>query len=449
MDQQTVPGTRVVIIGGGFGGLAVARRLRKAPVEITLIDRRNHHLFQPLLYQVATGELSPADIASPLRRLLKNQKNARVVLGEVVDIDPAEHRVILSDKRHFTYEKLIIAAGARSNYFGNDQWHEYAPSLKTIEDAIEIRRRILDAFETAERLNDADAIRACLTFVVIGGGPTAVELAGAVAEIARQTFKRGFAIDAASARVVLVQSADRILRSYHPKLSMRAVAMLQRMGVEVYTGWRVVNISSEGVTISNGSDEPEFLATRTPLWNVGVQASPLGKVLERGAGAPLDRGGRVMVSPDCSVPGHPDLFVIGDLAHFADANGTPLPGVAQVAIQQGKYVARLIKSELDGRQVPPFRYFDRGSLATIGRGAAIAEIGRLQVSGWLAWKIWLFIHLTYLLDFENRVLVMIQWLWNFFTGERSALLMIDTKHPARGAVEARYATDTGTWPVIR
>lgn len=440
---------QIVIIGGGFGGLTTARQLRNAPVQVTLIDRRNHHLFQPLLYQVATGELSPADIATPLRRLLKQQANARVVLGEVTDINAAEKQVHLSDGRLVRYDKLIVAAGAGSDYFGNNHWKTQAPGLKTLEDAVEIRRRILSAFEAAERLSDPDEIRACLTFVIIGGGPTGVEMAGALAEIAHQTFKRGFHhIDPSQARIILVQSSDRVLPPYHPDLSARAAAMLERMGVEVYTHARVVDVSSEGVTVANG-DERTFLPTRTPLWAVGVKASRLGRVLARATGVPLDRAGRVIVDPDCRVPGQPDIFVIGDLAHFQDQHDQPLPGVAQVAIQQGKYVARLLERDRRGKKTRPFRYFDRGSMATIGRGAAVAQIGPVRLSGWLAWQIWLFVHLMYQLDFENRVLVFIQWLWNFFTGDRSALLMIDPEQPARGAVEARYATDTGLWPAVK
>ena len=446
-DSEAVE-PQIVIIGGGFGGLAAARRLRNAPVQVTIIDRHNHHVFQPLLYQVATGELSPADIASPLRRLLKHQVNTRVLLGEVVKIDAQQQTVQLYDQRTIRYDKLIVAAGARSNYFGNSQWEEHAPGLKTIEDAVEVRRRILHAFEMAELSSDPEEIREWLTFAIIGGGPTGVEMAGALAEIAHQTFKRGFHnIDPADARIVLIQSSERILPPYRPQLSARARTMLERMGVEVITHSRVVDVSPDGLTIANG-DERSSLRTRSPLWAVGVRASPLGKVLARATGVELDRGGRVKVTSYAGVPGYPDVFVIGDLAHFQDKNGKPLPGVAQVAIQQGKYVARLIEARLSGKTVPAFRYFDRGSMATIGRGAAVAQIGPLHLSGWLAWQIWLFVHLMYQLDFENRILALVQWLWNFFTGDRSALLMIDTEQPSQGAVEAKYATESGTWPVV-
>ena len=438
---------RVVIIGGGFGGLSAAKHLRKAPVEITLIDRRNHHLFQPLLYQVATGELSPADIATPLRRLLKRQKNARVLLGEVTRIDTANQRVRLDDGRQIAYDKLIVAAGAVSNYFGNDVWQDSAPGLKTMEDAIEIRRRILSAFEDAERLTDPDAIRAALTFVIIGGGPTGVELAGALAEIAHQTFKRGFhSIDPSAARIVLIHRRDRILPPYHADLSTAATTMLERMGVEVLTNADVIDVAVDGVT-TRSDDRTSFIPSRTILWAVGVRGAPLGRVLSRATGAKMDRSGRIVVEPDLSVYGYPDIFVIGDLAHFDAGDDKPLPGLAQVAIQQGKYVARLISRR--GRGISSFHYRDRGNMATIGRGAAVVEIGRLRFSGWLAWQMWLVIHLLYQIDLENRVLVFIQWLWNFFTGDRSALLIIDPEQPSRGAVEAKYATDTGTWPSVK
>lgn len=439
---------RVVIVGGGFGGLSAAKHLSKAAVEITLIDRRNHHLFQPLLYQVATGELSPADIATPLRRLLKQQKNVRVLLGEVTRVDAANRQVRLEDGRQIAYDKLIVAAGTANNYFGNDAWQDFAPGLKTMEDAIEMRRRILTAFEDAERLTDPAAIRAALTFVIIGGGPTGVELAGALAEIAHQTFKRGFhSIDPSAARIILIQRRDRILPPYDANLSTAATKMLERMGVEVLTNANVIDVAETGVTTREG-DHTTFIPTRTTLWAVGVRGAPLGRALARATGAQMDRSGRIVVDPDLSIPGNPSIFVIGDLAYFAHQDGKPLPGLAQVAIQQGKYVARLIAHHERGKTPSPFRYRDRGNMATIGRGAAVVEIGRLRLSGWLAWQMWLVVHLLYQLDLENRVLVFIQWLWNFFTGDRSALLIIDPEQPSRGAVEAKYATDTGTWPRV-
>jgi NADH dehydrogenase len=441
----------IVIIGGGFAGLNTVRRLRRSPVQITLIDRRNHHLFQPLLYQVATGELSPADIASPLRRLLKGQRNARVLLGEVADFDIANKRVILHDGT-VSYDKLIVAAGSGKNYFGNDQWMAHAPGLKTVEDATEIRRRILTAFEAAERTGDPNRMRAWLTFVVIGGGPTGVEMAGALAEIARETLRDEFhSINPSDARIILVQSRSQILPTYSPELSAKASAALEKLGVEVRTGRRVTDVQERGVTVSSG-DEQEFVSARTILWTAGVKASPLGKALAEATGAEVDRGGRVIVSRDLSVPGYPDIFVIGDLGHFAHQTGAPLPGVAQVAIQQGRYVGDLIQRQLAGKQAPPFRYRDRGDLATIGRGKAVADLRRIRLSGWLAWEIWLYIHLMYQIDIENRVLVFIQWLWNFVTRRRSALLITDRDQQATAPQELaalKLITSTGTYRAVR
>jgi NADH dehydrogenase len=445
MNQQ------IVIIGGGFGGLYAATRLKHAPVEVTLIDRRNYHLFQPLLYQVATGTLSPADIATPLRSLLRNQRNARVLLGEVVDFDVANKQVIMQDGV-VSYDKLIVASGSGKNYFGNDHWMAQAPGLKTIEDATEIRRRILTAFEAAERTSDPDRQRAWLTFVVIGGGPTGVEMAGALAEIARETLRGEFrSINPLDARIILVQSGSRILPPYAPELSAKATAALEKLGVEVLTGQRVMDVQERGVVVSSGEAQ-KYIPARTILWTAGVQASPLGKSLAEATGAEIDRGGRVIVNPDLSVPGHPDIFVIGDLGHYAHQTGQPLPGVAQVAIQQGRYVADLIKRRLAGKKVSPFRYWDRGNLATIGRGKAVADLGRVRLSGWLAWEIWLYIHLMYQIDIENRVLVFIQWLWNFVTRRRSALLItardqqVTTPQSQAGL---RLITSTGAFQRVR
>ncbi len=433
---------QVVIIGGGFGGLYAANRLKNAPVDITLIDRRNHHLFQPLLYQVATGALSPADIATPLRSLFKHQKNVRVLLGEVVDFDIENRQVILRDGT-VAYDELIVAAGSGKHYFGNEQWEAVAPGLKTLEDATEIRRRILTAFEAAERLQDPAAVRAWLTFVVIGGGPTGVEMAGALAEIARDTLRNDFRhINPAEARIVLIQSGERVLPTFHEDLSAQAAAALERAGVEIWTGGRV-----NRVTVSRG-DLQETLAARSIFWTAGVKASPLGAALAKATGAEVDRGGRVIVEADLSLPGHPNIFVIGDLAHFAHQNGQPLPGVAQVAIQQGKYVGDHIKRQLRGAGSPAFRYRDRGNMATIGRGAAVAEIGKLRLSGWVAWPLWLVIHLMYQSDVENRVLVFIQWLWNYLTRSRSALLITDRQPASLSSVPRKLATDTGTFPRI-
>jgi NADH:ubiquinone reductase (H+-translocating) len=412
----------IVIIGGGFGGLYAAKRLKDAPVEVTLIDRRNHHLFQPLLYQVATGELSPADIASPLRGLLKHQKNARVLLGEVVDFDVANHEVILSDGS-VHYDTLIVAAGAGNNYFGNEKWAQWAPSLKTIEDATDIRRRMLIAFEAAERANDPETVRSWLTFVIIGGGPTGVELAGALAEVAHETLKHDFRnINPSDARIILVQSGERILPMYQPELSSKAASALEELGVEVVTGRRVTDVGRKHVTLSSG-DQKDEIAARTIVWAAGMKASPLGEALAKGTGAALDRSGRVEVQPDLSVPGHPNIFVIGDLANCSHQTGDPLPGVAQVAIQQGQYVGDLLKRKLKGKSVRPFHYRDRGSMATIGRGTAVAEIWRFRLGGLLAWQLWLAVHLMYQIEVQNRVLVFIQWVWNSLTRNRSAMLI--------------------------
>lgn len=442
---------RVVIIGGGFGGLYAAKRLKNSPVEVILIDRRNHHLFQPLLYQVATGALSAADIATPLRGLFRNQPNARVLLGEVIDFDITTKQVILRDGM-VRYDKLIVAAGSGKHYFGNDQWAAQAPGLKTVEDATEIRRRILTAFEAAERTTDPEKVRAWLTFVVIGGGPTGVEMAGALAEIAHETLKHEFhSINPSDARIILVQSGERILPTYPPDLSARATAALERLGVEVRTGLRVTDVQARGVTVSS-HDGKEFISSRTILWTAGVQASPLGKALAEATGAAVDRGGRVIVEPDLSVPGYPDIFVVGDLAHAAHQTGEPLPGVAQVAIQQGRYVGDLIERRLTSKSVLPFHYRDRGNLATIGRGMAVADLGRVRLAGWLAWQIWLFIHLMYQMDVENRVLVFIQWFWNYLTRGRSALLITDRDQPLTASpIQAglKLVTNTGTFLRVR
>jgi NADH dehydrogenase len=414
---------RVVIVGGGFGGLEAARRLRKARAEVTLIDRRNFHLFQALLYQVATGGLSPANIAAPLRALVKRQKNTRVVLGEVVDLDIEGRRVILSDGE-VPYDTLVLAAGARHHYFGHVDWEQHAPGLKTVEDATEIRRRILLAFEAAEREPDPKRREAWLTFVVVGAGPTGVELAGAIAELAHHTLRSNFrTFDPASARILLLEAADRVLPPYPPTLSAKAARYLARLGVTVRTNVMVTDVRADGVTIRAG-EQTEAIAARTILWAAGVQASPLAKVLVEQTGAQLDRAGRVIVAPDCTVPGHPELFVIGDMAHFPGENGQPLPGVAPVAIQQGAYVAKLIRARLEGDPAPaPFRYIDYGKMATVGRAAAVADLGWMRFGGFFAWLLWLFIHLIRMVQFENRLLVLLQWAWNYFTRNRSARLI--------------------------
>ena len=414
--------SHVVIIGGGFGGLYAARTLKDAPVQVTLIDRRNFHLFQPLLYQVATGWLSPADIASPLRAILKRQRNVQVLLAEATDIDVPNRRVILKDGE-VNYDTLIVATGARHHYFGNTQWEQFAPGLKTIEDATEIRRRILFAFEAAERESDPEVVRSWLTFVIVGGGPTGVELAGTLGELTQDTLRHNFRhINPTESRILLVEGTDRILPAYPAELSAKATAALARLGVSVRTGATVTDVQSDAV-ILRSNEQSEQLATRTVIWAAGVQASPLGRLLATATGVELDRAGRVIVAPDLSVPGHPDIFVIGDLAHYRNQHGQPLPGVAPVAMQQGHYVAEVIRHRLRGQTLPLFQYHDRGSMAIVGRAEAVADVSGWRFSGLLAWLAWLFIHLIQLVEFENRFLVLIQWAWNYFTRNRSARLI--------------------------
>jgi NADH dehydrogenase len=420
---------RVVILGGGFGGLHAARALKNAPVEVELIDRRNFHLFQPLLYQVATGWLSPANIASTLRAVLRKQKNARVLLGEAIDIDVAARQVILSDGL-VPYDTLIVATGSRHHYFGNEQWEALAPGLKTVEDATEIRRRIFHAFEAAER-EENEALRpAYLTFVIVGGGPTGVELAGALAEISRDTLKNDFrTIDPRTARILLLEAGERILPTYPPELSAKAEAFLRREGVTIKTGAMVIDVCGDSVAIRRG-ESVERIPCRTAIWAAGVKASFLGKILTDATGAKLDRSGRVVVEPDLTVSGHPEIFVIGDLANYPHQTGKPLPGVAPVAIQQGEYVARALTNRLEEKSTPPFRYHDRGNMAIVGRGVAVADLGKLKLGGYLAWLAWLFIHLMNIVEFENRLLVLIQWGWYYFSRNRAARL-ITGEHRAR------------------
>jgi NADH dehydrogenase len=413
---------RVVIIGGGFGGLYAAQSLRRAPVQITLMDRRNFHLFQPLLYQVATGWLSPANIASTLRVVLKRQKNARVILAEATDIDVDERRVILDDGS-IAYDTLIVATGSRHHYFGNDHWELLAPGLKTVEDATEIRQRIFLAFEAAERETDAAEVRALLTFVIVGGGPTGVELAGALGEITRDTIRHDFRnIDPSDASILLIEGTERILPPYPPELSHKAQIFLSRLGVTIQTNTIVTDIQPDAVIIKRG-ETVERIPCRTVLWAAGVQASPLGKVLSMATGAKLDRAGRIFVEPDLTLPNHPEIFVIGDLACYTHQSGKPLPGVAPAAMQQGRYVAKLLRNRLAGKSMAPFRYKDRGNLAIVGRAAAVADLGKLRFAGFPAWLTWLFVHLINLVEFENKLLVLIQWAWYYFTCNRGARLI--------------------------
>lgn len=415
----------VVIVGGGFGGLCAVRALRRAPVRVTIADRRNHHLFQPLLYQVATGGLSPANIAAPLRSLVKSQSNTSVHLGEVTGFDLGEQRVYLR-RGTLPYDSLIVASGAGQSYFGHPEWEEVAPGLKTLDDATRIRRRVLLAFERAELESDPAQIEALLTFVVVGAGATGVELAGALAEVAHGTLAGEFReVDPAAARVILVEGGPRVLPAFSQRASERAEASLTRLGVTVRTGC-LVDRMEEGeieLRLGDGEGTRERLVAANVLWAAGVEASPLGRALVDESETELDRSGRVAVEPDCSLPGCPNVFVIGDLASYDHGLERPLPGLAPVAMQQGRYVARVIKRRFRGRSTKPFRYVDKGNMATIGRKQAVAEIWRLRFSGLPAWLAWLFVHLMYLAEFQNRVLVLVQWGWNYFTRNRSARLI--------------------------
>ena len=405
---------RVAILGGGFGGLNAAKALRRAPVQVTIIDRRNHHLFQPLLYQVATAALNPSDIAIPIRRVLRHQRNAEVILGEAAAIDVPGRRVMLRDGA-VPYDFLVIATGATHAYFGHPEWEKDAPGLKTLEDAIAVRRRVLVAYEAAEREEDPVRREEWLTFVVVGGGPTGVELAGALAEIARHVLARDFRrIDPRTARVVLVEAGPRILPAYVPELSEKAAARLRRMGCEVLVGTPVTQVDAGGV-VAGG----RRIRSRCVLWAAGVAPSPIARSL----GVPLDRVGRVKVLRDLSIPGAPEVFVIGDLAAIDDDQGRPIPGQAQPAIQGGRHAARQILRTLRGEAREPFHYFDKGTLATIGRNAAVAQIGRIRSEGFFAWLLWLLVHIVMLIGFRNRVLVLAQWGWTYLRYERGARLI--------------------------
>jgi NADH dehydrogenase len=405
---------RVVVIGGGFGGLYAVRALRGVPVDITLIDRRNFHVFQPLLYQVATASLSPGDIASPLRNVLRRQRNARVWLAEATDIDPDARCVRLADGDSVGYDWLIVATGATHAYFGHPEWEYRAPGLKTVEDAFEIRRRFLAAFEAAEREDDAEVRRQLGTFVIVGAGPTGVELAGAMAEIARKNLPKEFRrIDTRNTRVLLVEGMDRVLPGYPDDLSDKAKKQLEALGVEVRLNTFVTDIGNDSITAGD-----ETIPARNVFWAAGVEASPLGARLD----APLDKAGRVNVEADLSVPDRREIFVIGDLAHATDG-GKPVPGVAQGAMQMGKHAAKMIAQDIAGRPRFAFGYTDKGNLATIGRARAVADMGRLRFSGLFAWLLWVFIHILYLIGFRNRIIVMTQWAWAYFTSQRGVRLI--------------------------
>jgi len=417
---------RVVIIGGGFGGLYAARTLGRAGVHVTLIDRRNFHLFQPLLYQVATGALSPGEIASPLRYILQKYRNVEVLLGEAADLDAAARRVTLRDGASVPYDTIIFATGSTHHYFGHDDWANIAPGLKTIENATAIRSKLLAAFEHAEREPDPAKRREWLNFVIVGGGPTGVELAGALGEIARDTLRHDFRhINPAEAQILLIEGEPRLLPNFPPDLSAKAGKQLVELGVRTRTDARVTDVTADGVMLHiKEPAEDRHIAAKTVLWAAGVRASRLGKVLGERAGAPLDRAGRVIVEQDFSVPGHPEIFVIGDLAVYTYDGGKPLPGLAPVAMQEGRWVARLIRNRLRGRKSPkPFHYLDKGNLATIGRNKAVADFGHIHLSGFLAWFTWVFVHLMYLVEFENRLLVLTEWVYNYVTRNRGARLI--------------------------
>lgn len=414
---------QVVIIGGGFGGLYTAKALAKADVDVTLIDKRNFHLFQPLLYQVATGTLSPGDISSPLRSILSKSKNTQVLLSEVSDIDPKTQEVIMSD-RIVKYDTLVVATGANHSYFGNDAWKELAPGLKTVEDAIEMRRRIFSAFEAAEKETDPKKRRALLTFVIVGGGPTGVELAGAITELAYKTLQEDFRnIDTSETQVLLLQGADRVLPAMAPQLSKAATASLEKLGTVVKTKTRVTNIANDVVTYKQG-DEVYEVTSKTVLWAAGIQASTMGKILALRTGAKCDKAGRVIVEPDLSIQGHENIFVVGDLANYSHQKDQPLPGVAPVAIQEGEYVAGVIKKRLQGKKsIQPFKYNDYGSLAMISQNSAVVDLGPFKMKGFFAWIFWLLIHIYFLIEFDNKLIVMLQWAWNYITRNRGSRII--------------------------
>src|SRR5664279_1071864 len=425
---------RVVIIGGGFGGLKAAEALARLPVQVTLVDRKNHHTFQPLLYQVATAGLSPAEIAAPIREILARRENVEVLLGEVLGFD-LDRRIVKLNGFELGYEYLVVAAGASHAYFGHDEWEPLAPGLKTIEDALEIRRRVLLAFELAERHAATTGQPPPLTFVVVGGGPTGVELAGTLAEIARKSLPEDFRhIDPKNTRIVLLEAGSSVLTAYPEDLRQSAKRQLERLGVEVRLNSAVTGVRPAEIHIGN-----EVMSASVVLWAAGVAASPLGRAL----GGPVDRAGRVLVQADLSLPGHSEVFVIGDLASLKHADGKQLPGVAPVAMQQGRWVARQVAADLAGKARAPFHYDDKGSLATIGRAAAVAQFGKVHISGFLAWPSWLFIHIFFLIGFRNRIIVMIQWAWSYFTYDRSARLITgETQRIAVSAMEyAEQAAD--------
>jgi len=422
----------VVVVGGGFGGLQAALKLAHAPVAVTLVDRRNFHLFQPLSYQVATGALAPGEVAYPLRGIFKRRRNVRVLMAEVHDFDLKRRELQLRSingvaaPAAIAYDTLIVAGGSSYSYFGHDDWSTVAPDVKSLESALSMRSRILSAFEEAELETDPQAQRALLTFIVAGGGPTGVEMAGQIAELARDTLRHDFrVIDPRTSRIVLVEASDRVLTSFPPSLSAKAARSLRALGVTPLLGRTVVGIDSEGVTVDDGSGSRERISARTVIWAAGVTASGLATKLGELTGAERDRAGRVTVEADLTLPGHPEVFALGDMVRVRGADGTPttLPGVAPVAIQQGRYAASVVRARLQGRGTPPYRYRDKGNLATIGRASAVADIKGLHLSGLIAWVTWLLVHLWYLVGFQNRVLVFIRWGFSFFTHGRGSRLI--------------------------
>ncbi|MCZ6760280.1 MAG: NAD(P)/FAD-dependent oxidoreductase [Gemmatimonadetes bacterium] len=435
----------VVIVGGGFGGLYTAKNLARCAVNLTIIDKRNFHLFQPLLYQVATGGLSPGEIAQPIRRVLRRYSNVRVKLAEVTDIRTDDNEVVTADGT-LSYDTLIVATGVTHQYFGKDQWENFAPGLKTVEDALEIRRRVLYAFEAAEREPDSDRRKEWLTIAVIGGGPTGVEMAGALSELARDTMRHDFRnFGSEDIRIILVEGRNRVLPTYPESLSLSALHALERLGVECLLNTSVTEITSDHITIAVHGTHRQVPA-RTICWAAGVSASPLGEILSTRTGAKLDGSGRILVQPDMTIAGRPEIFVIGDLASFTHQGegAEPLPAVAPVAMQQGRYVARVIKNRIAGKTIAPFYYRNRGTLATIGRASAVADLGRARFSGYPAWLLWIFVHIAFLIGFENRLLVLIRWAWSYFTFNRGARLIAgkrgdrsasDPSAPGGGAVD--------------
>lgn len=426
---------RVVILGGGFAGLYGAQALKHAPVDVTLIDKRNFHLFQPLLYQVATGSLSPGEIAAPLRAVLSKQKNTTVLLGEAVDVDPVRKHVVLRDGAEIKYDSLIVATGSQSTYFGNDQWAPSAPALKTIEDATEIRHKILLAFEAAERTCDLEERKAWLTFVIVGAGPTGVELAGALGEIANHTLRNEFrSIRPEDARIIVIDRSARTLSTFPEDLSRKAEKQLLKLGARVRTGLTVTRVDQDGVTFLTESGKEDHIASHTVIWAAGVAVSDFGRELAKRTGAETQRSGQIKVAGDLTIPNYPDIFVLGDLASITGPDGKPLPGVAQVAMQSGAYAAKAIKQRLRGDTKPQkaFHYFNKGDLAVIGRAAAIANIFGMHLSGLVAWLVWLFIHLMYLVEFQSRILVFVEWGFLYLTYDRGARLI--TGGAARSSV---------------